>query len=93
MFGSTNDTLLIEAENLVPLGPWQVWFFWSHGLVPRPTVKKNRLSILLGTLAGYWALARLNSFFVKLVAKEVSFRGGSDGMKIGSFCMDFNVDS
>lgn len=83
----------MEAENLVPLGPWQVWFCWSHGFVPRPTVKKNRLSIFCGTLAGYWALARLNSFFVKLAAKEVSFRGGSDGLKSGSCLMDFVMDS
>ena len=76
--------MLTEAANLVPLGPWQV-LFWSHGFVPRPTVKKKCLSTFWGTLAGYCALARLLSLFVKLVAKEVSLRGGKFGLKRGRF--------
>lgn len=52
MVGCIKDMLLTEAANFVPFGPWHVWF-WSHGFVPRPTVKKKRLSTFWGTLAGY----------------------------------------
>ena len=79
MVGITNDTLLTEAANFVPFGPWQVWFL-EHGFVPRPTVKKNWLSTFCGTLAGNSAVARLRSLLVKFVTNEVSFRGGRLGL-------------
>lgn len=79
-----NEMLLTEAANLVPLGPWQVWLL-GQGLVPRPTVKKKRLSTFCGTFAGNLALARLRNLLVKFAAKEVSLRGGRVGLKKGSF--------
>lgn len=79
-----NEMLLTEAASLVPLSPWQVWFL-GQGLVPRPTVKKKRLSTGCGTFAGNLALARLRNLLVKFVAKEVSLRGGRAGLKRGSF--------
>ena len=48
-------------------------------------MKKKCLSTFRGTLAGYCALARLLSLFVKLVAKEVSLRGGKFGLNRGRF--------
>lgn len=84
MVGCANEMLLTDAANLVPLGPWQPWV-WSHGLVPRPTVKKKCSSIFWGTLAGYCRLAKLRNLFEKLAAKAVSFRAGKVGLKSGSF--------
>ena len=83
--GRVKDTLFTAAANFVPLvGPWQVWFFWQ-GLVPRPTVKKKCLSTFWGTFAGNWELAKLRSLLAKFVAKEVSLRAGSMGLKSESF--------
>ena len=48
-------------------------------------MKKNLLSTFFGTLAGNSLFAKLRSFLVKLAAKEVSFRGGSVGLKTGRF--------
>lgn len=86
MVGIVNETLLIEAANFVPLGPWQVWFS-GHGLAPNPTVKKNFLSTFCGTLAGNSSVAKLRSLFVKFVTKMVSLRDGSDGFNSGSFLL------
>ena len=83
MFGCTNDTLLIEAANLVLLGPWHVWFL-EHWLSPSPTVKKNCLSTFLGTLAGNFLLAKLRTLLLKFVANFVSLKKGSLGFNRGS---------
>ncbi len=45
MDGSAKDMLLTEAANIVPLGPRHVWLR-GQGIVPRPIVKKKRLSTL-----------------------------------------------
>jgi hypothetical protein len=79
--GRTKEILLIEAANLVwLLGPWHVWFL-GHGWVPRPTVKKNRLSTLRGTLAGNLALAKLRNLLLKFATNEVSPIRGRIGLK------------
>lgn len=83
--GRTKETLLIEAANIeLLLGPWQVWFL-GQGLLPKPTVKKNRFWIVWGTLAGNLAVAKLRSFLLKFMAKEVPLRGGRAGLRSGSF--------
>lgn len=77
--------LFIPASNFVRLlGPWQV-VFDGHGLEPSPTVKKNCLSMVRGTLAGYLALAKLRNDRVKLDTKFVALIGGKDGLSKGSF--------
>ena len=76
--------LLTEAENFVPLGPWHVWFF-GHGLFPRPTVKKNFLSAVWGTLTGNRELARLRSLLVKFATTFVALIGGRVGLKAVEF--------
>lgn len=83
MLGSTNDTLFIEAVNLVLLGRGHVWFC-EHWLSPRPTVKKNFLSTVLGRFAGNFAFAKLRIFLLKFVANIVSLNLGSDGFNRGS---------
>ncbi|KAK9175949.1 hypothetical protein WN944_027960 [Citrus x changshan-huyou] len=65
------------------------WLLWQ-GFVPRPTVKKNRLSTFWGTLAGNCVLAELRSLLVKHVAKEMSLRAGRIGLKRGSFLIEGN---
>lgn len=78
MFGCTNDTLLIVAANLVLFGPWQFWFL-EHGVSPKLTVKKNRLSIFLGIFIGNFEFAKLRIFLLKIVAKFVLLKKGSLG--------------
>ncbi|KAM2357519.1 hypothetical protein ACFX1X_006483 [Malus domestica] len=75
--------LLIEAANIVPLGPWHVWLFWLQGLVPRPMVKKKCLSTFWGTLAGNCWVFKLRSLLANLVANDVSFSAGRFGLKSG----------
>lgn len=84
MFGCTNDTLFIEAASLALLGPWQFWVL-AHGVNPSPTVKKNRLSTLLGTFAGNFEFAKLWIFLLKIVAKFVLLKKGNLGFSRRSF--------
>lgn len=77
--GRMKDTLFIVAVNFVVLvGPWQVWFF-GQGLVPRPTVKKNRFWTVWGTLAGNWEFAKLRNLLEKFATKAVALIGGRIG--------------
>ena len=81
--GRMKEILLIEAENFeLLLGPWQVWFL-RHGLLPRPTVKKNRFWTVWGTLIGNLAVAKLLNFLAKFMTKEVALRAGRTGLKCG----------
>ncbi len=87
--GRTKETLFIEAANFeLLLGPWQVWFL-GHGLLPRPTVKKNRFWTVLWTLTGNLALPKLLNLLVKFMTKEVALRAGRAGLKRRCF---FEVD-
>lgn len=61
----------------------------GHGLEPNPTVKKNRLSMDWGTLAGNWALAKLRNLLLKLAAKEVSLKAGRVGLSSGRLRLIF----
>lgn len=80
MVGSEKEMLLTDAENLVPLGPWQVWFL-GHGLLPRPTVKKKRFWTVCGTFDGNFSLARLRNLWLKFAAKAVSLMAGRVGFR------------
>ena len=86
MLGITKDTLLIAAATLVLLGPWQAWFF-EQGLSPKPTMKKKRLSTVLGTFAGDFAFAKLRIFLLKFIVKAVSLNFGSFGLRRGSLLL------
>lgn len=65
----------------MPLGPWHVAFF-GQGAVPSPTVKKNCLSTVCGTLTGNLAVARDRNFLEKLATKLVSLMAGRLGIKV-----------
>ena len=55
---------------------------FGQGAVPSPTVRKNFLSTVWGTLAGNLALARDRNFLEKLKTKLVSLIAGSLGIKL-----------
>ena len=86
MLGCTNDTLLIEAATMVLFG--HVWFC-EHWIIPKPTVKKKRLSTVFGTFAGNFAEFKLRILLLNFVAKDVSLNCGSTGLRSCSFLFLF----
>lgn len=84
--GRAKETLLTEAANFDPLGPWHVVLF-GHGDDPSPTVKKKCLSTVWGTFAGNLELAKLLSFLVKLETNNVELKSGSVGLCKGRVSM------
>ncbi len=56
-------------------------------MIPSPTVKKNFLSIFLGTFAGNFWLAKLRIFLLKFAANEVSLKIGNDGLDSGNLIL------
>lgn len=56
--------------------------FLGQGAVPSPTVKKNFLSTVRGTLTGNLAVARDRNFLEKLATKLVSLIAGRLGIRV-----------